>query len=193
MHDITMKEPMSAIDIVLIHHPVLGKKGETISSAVTNLDLHDIARAAKTFGVDNYYIVTPFKDQQVLVQEIIDHWQTGHGAKTNPARRAAFDLVRVASSLEDVIETIETQNNIKPVLFITSAKRHKKSITYPEARKVISLKTQALLLFGTAHGLTQEMTDNADYILPPIGGKTTYNHLSVRSAVSIILDRLLGT
>jgi len=30
------------------------------------------------------------------------------------------------------------------------------------------------------------------YILEPIRGNAKYNHLSVRSAVSIILDRLLG-
>jgi hypothetical protein len=33
---------------------------------------------------------------------------------------------------------------------------------------------------------------HADYILDPLAGAGTYNHLSVRSAVAIILDRLLG-
>ena len=49
-----------------------------------------------------------------------------------------------------------------------------------------------LLLFGTAHGLAPELSETADYTLPPIESTTGYNHLSVRSAVSIILDRLLG-
>ena len=35
------------------------------------------------------------------------------------------------------------------------------------------------------------MKDSSDYVLAPIEGKG-YNHLSVRSAVAIILDRLLG-
>jgi hypothetical protein len=34
--------------------------------------------------------------------------------------------------------------------------------------------------------------EQADYILEPIYGPGEYNHLSVRSAVAIILDRLLG-
>ena len=34
---------------------------------------------------------------------------------------------------------------------------------------------------------------NADGTLPPIAGRTTYNHLSVRSAASVIVDRLLGS
>jgi len=39
--------------------------------------------------------------------------------------------------------------------------------------------------------LTKEVKDDSDYVLAPIEGKG-YNHLSVRSAVAIILDRLLG-
>ncbi len=52
-----------AVNIALIHFPVINKLGETIGSAVTNLDIHDIARAARTFGVDRYYIITPYADQ----------------------------------------------------------------------------------------------------------------------------------
>ena len=33
---------------------------------------------------------------------------------------------------------------------------------------------------------------DCDYILEPVQAGSDYNHLSVRSAVSIILDRLLG-
>ena len=49
-----------------------------------------------------------------------------------------------------------------------------------------------LILFGTGFGLTDEVMDSSYKILEPIRGNTKYNHLSVRSAVSIILDRLLG-
>ncbi len=184
--------PGTAVDIALIHFPVLGKRGETIGSAVTNLDLHDIARAAKTFGVDKYYVVTPYADQKNLVREIIDHWQTGHGATSNPSRRAAFELLSIFHTLEDVVNDIYVRRGKKPALFVTSAKIQEKSITYESARQQISSGEPILLLFGTAHGLAAEITENADYILPPIEGRTGYNHLSVRSAVSIILDRLLS-
>ena len=65
--------------VALIHHPVIDKNGETIASAVTNLDLHDIARACRTYGVKGYYVITPLKDQMVLVNRILDHWGTGVG------------------------------------------------------------------------------------------------------------------
>ena len=49
-----------------------------------------------------------------------------------------------------------------------------------------------LLVFGTGWGLTEEMFDRADFALEPIKGAGDYNHLSVRAAAAIMLDRLLG-
>lgn len=181
-----------AVDIALIHFPVINKSGETIGSAVTNLDIHDIARAARTFGVDEYYIVTPYTDQQELVMEIIEHWQTGHGARYNPARKSALALVRLADCLDDVIDTISDKRGRRPSLVTTSARLQENSITFTDARRRIETGEPILLLFGTAHGLAPEVISKADCTLPPIGGDTGYNHLSVRSAVSIVLDRLLG-
>ena len=180
------------VNIALIHFPVINKLGETIGSAVTNLDIHDIARAARTFGVDKYYIITPYADQKELVGEIIEHWLTGHGAQYNPARKSALSLVRLANSLESVIERIDKKFGRRPLIVTTSARLQENSITFTETRRSIEAGEPVLLLFGTAHGLAPEVINKADYTLPPIGGKTGYNHLSVRSAVSIILDRLLG-
>jgi len=188
-----MKRAQSGLDIVLVHHPVVNKIGELIGSAVTNLDLHDIARAARTYGVDNYYVVTPYADQQQLVDEILEHWKSGHGAQYNPARKEALELIEVADSLEAVIERVTSKRGHKPLLLTTSARMQEKSIAYHEVRAMVGGQKSLLLLFGTAHGLAPEAMEMADFSLVPVGGKTNYNHLSVRSAVSIILDRLLGT
>ncbi len=59
-------------------------------------------------------------------------------------------------------------------------------------RKKLVTGKPYLLLFGTAWGLNQEVFEHVDAVLPPIVGSGVYNHLSVRSAVSIVLDRLLG-
>ncbi len=187
-----MKNSHSGVDLVLVHYPVINKIGETIGSAVTNLDLHDIARASATYGVDNYYIVTPYRDQQQLVGEILEHWQNGHGATYNPARKTALGLVRMAASLDEVITTITQERGERPLLLTTSAKEQKQIVSYACVRKKIAQKQSILLLFGTAHGLAPEVMEMADFSLLPVGGNTGYNHLSVRSAVSIILDRLLS-
>lgn len=187
-----MSDSQSCVDIVLVHYPVVNKIGELIGSAVTNLDLHDIARASATYGVDNYYIVTPYEDQQKLVTEILEHWKTGHGATYNPARKEALAKVILAASLEEVIEQITSRRNTRPLLLTTSAKMQDKTLSYEAAREKIAQKEALLLLFGTAHGLASEVMDMADFSLMPVGGNTNYNHLSVRSAVSIVLDRLLS-
>lgn len=186
-----VQEKKQAVSIALIHYPVLGKKGEVIGSAITNLDLHDIARTAKTYGVDAYYIVTPYADQQELVEEIIDHWQNGHGATYNPARKEAFSLVKLAATLDEVTECIGNGNE-KPMIVTTSAKIQEKCVSYHDARIRVESGEKTLIVFGTAHGIAPEITDKADYTLPAITGQTEYNHLSVRAAVAIICDRLMG-
>jgi hypothetical protein len=49
-----------------------------------------------------------------------------------------------------------------------------------------------LIVLGTGWGLAPEVMERADVILEPVLGPTDYNHLSVRSAAAIILDRLLS-
>lgn len=178
------------VDIALLHHPVIGKKGEIIGSAVTNLDLHDISRTARTYGIGKFFIVTPYEDQQRLVDEILEHWRDGHGSTYNPARKEAFSLVKLAKSLDEVIDVV-TRYQQPPVLVTTSAKTQSGSISYEDSRDRIDRGEQTLLVFGTAHGLAPEITAKADYTLPAITGPTDYNHLSVRAAVAIVCDRLL--
>ena len=57
---------MANLYLALIHYPVINRNGKVIASAITNLDIHDISRISKTFGVNRFYIVTPLKDQQAL-------------------------------------------------------------------------------------------------------------------------------
>lgn len=180
------------VDIALIHYPVINKLGETIGSAVTNLDIHDIARASATYGVDNYFIVTPYEDQHELVTEITAHWQKGYGATYNPSRKRALDMVKLSSSIEDTIEQVTEFRGQQPLLVTTSAIQQSNSLNFSSCRTKIEEGQPLLLLFGTAHGLAPEIMAMADINLPPVRGRTEYNHLSVRSAVSIILDRLLG-
>jgi hypothetical protein len=184
---------MTTLNIALIHHPVVNKKGEVIGSAVTNLDIHDIARTARTYGISRYFISTPYEDQQQLVRELLAHWQTGHGATYNPARKEALSRVQLTDSLDEVIATLTKQYGKRPLVVATSALMRENSLSYDELGQKITQGVPVLLLFGTAHGLAPEILQVTDVTLPPIRGGTDYNHLSVRSAASIIIDRLLGS
>ena len=176
--------------LALIHHPVINRMGEIITSAVTNLDLHDISRAAKTYGVHKVYCVTPLEDQQQLVQRLVEHWTSGYGAEYNPDRREALSLLQVTATLEEVIERVTAIENMAPQLVATSARRQSDVIGCTILRQQLAEGKPQLIMFGTAWGLAPGLLDAADAILKPIEGAGRYNHLSVRSAVAIILDRL---
>lgn len=180
------------LDVALVHYPVCNRNGEVIGSAVTNLDLHDIARAGRTFGVDSYYIITPFADQQQLVREIVDHWVTGYGAGRNPARREALNLISLCPDLAGLYATVTDKWGVRPTVLATSAQVNERTVDYASVRARIKDGEPILLLFGTGWGLTREALAEVDGLLPPLKGGGEYNHLSVRSAAAIVLDRLLG-
>jgi hypothetical protein len=181
------------VDLALIHYPVVNKNQETIGSAVTNLDLHDIARAAKTYGVDSFYVVTPYEDQQELFRELLDHWLTGHGAKYNSKRGEALSLVQICDDYNQLFERVTEKWQERPTVLATCAQEKHPSIwPYSVVRQKVFDGERFLILFGTAWGLAKEVIDAGDGILPPICGLGDYNHLSVRSAAAIVLDRLLG-
>jgi len=180
------------VAVVLLHYPVYDRNRRTVASAITNLDLHDIARAVRTFGLSRYYVVTPAVEQQRLAGQIIGHWRHGYGATYNPKRKAALDLVMVKCTLDDVVHDVETEYGALPRLVATGAAAAA-TITYSGFREQLGASTTPhLLLFGTGWGLADEVMATADVILPPVRGTGEYNHLSVRSAVAIILDRLFG-
>jgi len=179
--------------VALVHYPVYNKHREVVTTAVMNLDIHDIARSSRTFGADRYYIVTPVEEQQKLVQKILLHWQSGWGAAYNPKRKAALDIVSILPSVSDALEDMETRGGRKPKVVVTGASTHSNSISSAEFTQEMREGNQSfLLLFGTGWGMTEELFDSADYVLEPIMGVGAYNHLSVRSAVSIYMDRLFG-
>ncbi len=180
------------LDVALVHYPVVNRNDEIIGSAVTNLDLHDIARACRTYGVANYWVVTPDRRQQELASQIIGHWTKGYGGSVNPDRAGALSLVRICSSIEEVITSMPSKEGSKPMVIATSAAAQRQGISYRALQQKLAARTPVLLLFGTAWGLAPSVMEQVDATLPAITGPGEFNHLSVRSAASIILDRLTG-
>jgi tRNA (guanine37-N1)-methyltransferase len=182
----------SGLDLALVHYPVCSKNQEIIGSAVTNLDLHDIARAGRTFGVGTFYVVTPFADQQQLVGELLAHWLRGPGARANPLRKEALEIIRVCEDLEMVFSLAGAARRQRPTVLATCARPQAKKWSFAETRRGLESGDSFLVLFGTAWGLAPEVLAQVDGVLEPISGSGSYNHLSVRSAAAIVLDRLLG-
>ena len=187
------KVDYSNIHLALIHFPVYNKIGEVVVSSVTTLDVHDVSRVCRTYGAGNFYVVTPLKTQQELVERMVGHWMTGHGAEYNPTRKDALQQTKVIKSLDEVINELTEQSGEKPCVVVTSAKEVPNSIGYKSLREKLNKDGgPVLLVFGTGWGLEKNLIKNADYVLEPIKGNSGFNHLPVRGAIAIILDRLLG-
>lgn len=183
---------MDNLYTALVHYPVVNKQNKTIGSALTTIDMHDIARASMTFGVKAFYVITPFQDQADLAEEVIRHWTLGEGSRLNPSRKQALELVRVTDTFENAVKQIQTEQNRPVKTIATSARIHKKTVSTHALKQNMDPDTSYVLVFGTAWGLTEELMEKCDMQLDPIFGTGEYNHLSVRSAVSIYLDRLIN-
>ncbi len=185
--------------IALVHHPVLLKDHVTGTSSLTNLDVHDIARISRTYGLGGVYVVTPLDDQKKLLETLLTHWTQGPGAAANPDRAEALSLVRHAVSLDDAVNDLNARCGTPALLAGTSARplldkkgREQKAATpFHTVRRELEDRP-VLLVLGTGHGLARDVLERCDVILPPLRWLDAYNHLPVRAAAAILLDRLLG-
>lgn len=183
---------MSELSIALVHHPVVDRQGQPITTALTSIDLHDMARSAKTYGVRKVFVVHPVAAQRELAEKVKAHWVRGSGARRIPTREAAMSLLEIVPSLDDAYAELGGREAVD--VYVTAARiEEPTTIGYAEARARIAGGRPALILFGTGWGLAPSVLEEADLRLSPIRGVgSDYNHLSVRAACAIVLDRLLG-
>ena len=182
---------MPPVYAALVHYPVLDRAGRVIAAALTNLDLHDLARLGRTYGLAGIFVVTPLSDQQEFAHRIVGHWTTGPGADCNPDRRTAMQLVQVVGTIADAAAAVAAREGRRPHLTASGARAQPGALR-PAAWRDRCGNTPQLLLFGTAWGLAPEVFAAADHAVEPIAGAAGYNHLSVRCAAAILIDRLLG-
>ena len=188
-----MSEAYKDFYIALLHYPVVDKNKQTITASVTNLDLHDIARSAATFGVKRYFVVHPSGDEQALNRRIVHHWRSGYGERSHPTRKEALEIIELVNDFDEVLKRIQELSQETPLKIGTSARKTGSNLLKIEDFLPKLNKQPAVLVFGTGYGLSAEWNKTLDFFLPPIQGPTDYNHLSVRSAVAIYLDRLFAT
>jgi len=178
------------VALALVHSPVVDRNRRVVTSAVTNLDLHDLARTARTYGAGRLFLVTPEESQQRLAERILRHWRVGFGAAYNPDRAEALRLVEVAADLESAIARWQDLccSPIQPLL---TGARVKNGLSLAAARRRLENRP-ALLVLGTGWGLAPALFERGWPALEPLQGSGDYNHLPVRAAAAIILDRLCG-
>ncbi len=180
--------------LVLMHGEVLVKNGDVGTTSIGSLNFHDICRAARTYGIKKVFIVTPLEDQHQIIATFLHFWNGTSGQSYNAARSSAISLLVPLRSFDEVKKAIAQEEGVDPLILTTSAKvyEHAPSIDYQSQNQVWDQKKPILLVFGTGQGLAPHIMDQSSYILKPVFGMTDFNHLSVRSAIAIILDRWLG-
>jgi len=201
-HMITLKEREIAASyipphyVALVHGDVLiGPDQGVGATSVTSIDIHDIARSCATYGIAGYFIVTPLCDQQKIVRKLLNFWCSDHGIAYNKNRHKAISLVVVQDTIEQVIAAIKEKEGVEPLVVVTSASQgqdHASFVTFYDQHRVWESGRPVLLVFGTGKGLQGSFLKKSDFQLVPIEGFTQFNHLSVRSAAAIVLDRWLG-
>ena len=181
--------------IGLVHYPILDRKKNTVATNITHFDIHDIARASKVYGVERYYLIHPIPEQLMFVERVIEHWRVGEGSRYNTSRGIALEVVRTAPHLQKALADWCPQDS--PLVIGTHARPVEGAQFYSVNKLRYTLweeKKPVFLVFGTGYGLTDDFMRGLDGVLESIRSAPpdTFRHLSVRSAVSIYLDRLMG-
>ncbi|MDB4956103.1 MAG: tRNA (guanine-N1)-methyltransferase [Myxococcales bacterium] len=193
--DLKLLPPLRArTHVALVHHPVVDRTGTVITTALTNLDIHDLARSAMTYGLAGYHIVTPVTSQRDKAEHIAKMWMADEQGEH---RAKALQLIRVADSIETVIAELSAAYGQTPTVVATSARETSFSSAARRTSEALIAETTTdpaplLILLGTGWGLAEALIPSVSRVLAPIEGASEWNHLSVRSAAAVIFDRLFG-
>ncbi len=188
--------------LCLLHSPVLDRAGKPGTVSLTNLDIHDMCRVSRSYELAGALFATPLQDQRELGERLLAHWTSGAGSRANPDRASALRLGRMVADLDEAVAWVAGETGLPPKLAATSARSHWRpkrgarqrplAFTPPATVRRWLAEGPVLLVLGTGHGLAPEILARADAVLTPVRGFSAYNHLPVRSAAAILVDRLLG-
>ncbi len=186
---------MGNLYIGLLHYPMRNRRGEIVTTAMTSMDVHDIARTARTYGALQYYVITPMKTQREIARKLRGYWTEEERTRENSNRGEALELVSVLDKLDEGILDITDREEREPLLVGTSARELPEArMSYGEAKRNLDERPRPMfVLFGTGWGMADQLIEKLDFLLPPIEGTDEFNHLSVRAAIAITLDRLRGS
>ncbi len=190
LRGLSRNRPGRNLYCALVHYPVVLKEKNSGATSLTNLDIHDIGRSSCTYGLGGFYVTTPLEDQRRILDTLLRHWTLGPGSRSNPDRAEALGRIKGVDDVRAAIEDIARRTGQVPYVVGTSANGAGNAT--PASVRAMLEERPVLLVFGTGHGLAPEVLEGCDAILRPLRWMDGYNHLSVRAAAAIIMDRLLG-
>ncbi len=175
--------------LALVHAPVRNRAGEEIAASVNEYDWFDASRLALSYPVRRLFLVQPVAAQQAVARRLIAH---GLAPDRDVEQQGVFDRAALVDSIEAAVAAVAAEAGRPPLVVATTARPTPGAWTHAALRARIAAGDPVLVLFGKAWGLAERVIEAADARLEPVEGGTGFNHLSVRSAMAIIVDRLLA-
>lgn len=172
-----------------MHHPVRDRRGDVITATIDHFDVFDASRLSLTYPVAGVFVVNPEPSQRDLAERVIAYGTDPHRSED---RRGCLHKTRWAPDIAAAREAVLAETGRAPRTISTSAQASPDAVGFAAVRAAIATGAPHLLLVGKASGLTDDALAAADLRLAPIDAGTGYNHLSVRSALAILIDRLLS-
>ena len=179
------------LSFCLCHYPVWTDGEKSGCSSLTNLDIHDIGRISRCYGLGPFFVLHPLDDQRKILNEILSHWLTRSGGYED--RKKALNLVHAVQNFEEISKFFMQYHGQEPYWFVSSASWPEKNgecVSISEARKICG-QGPAVICLGTARGLDVNKLPFKFMRLAPIRFLDE-NHLPVRAAAAIMADRILG-
>ena len=128
---------MPDLSVVLLHDKMVDKPGNIVTTSLTAIDVHDIARSCRTYGVNNLFISHPAPTIRKLARTLKDFWEEGYGSTYNPNRKEALEIVELVADLDEAIQKIDLRTKKLPKLVATSARPGGKRIDFPQFSELL--------------------------------------------------------
>ena len=113
---------MANLNVILLHDNMVDKQKNIVTTSLTMIDLHDIARSARTYGVNNTFVCHSSPSLRKLASTLKAHWMTGFGEKYNGNRKDALTKVHIVREIDEAITILDEQYGTLPKLIASSAR-----------------------------------------------------------------------
>lgn len=183
------------LSFCLCHFPVRLERHRIGSSSLTNLDIHDIARISRGYGMGPFYVLLALQEQMDILNNILSHWHKAANPEVHVDRQQALAQVSPVQNFTELEEKACAYYGVRPTFIATSAnwpeEKNMGQALSPADVRGICRNYPVIILLGTARGLDLKALAIDFRLLRPLRFLDE-NHLSVRSAAAIIADRILG-
>lgn len=183
------------LSFCLCHFPVHLEKGRIGSSSLTNLDVHDISRISRSYGMGPFFVLLAMQEQLDILEDILRHWRNAANPESHADRKKALELICPVRNFTELEAKAYEYFGCKAQFIASSAawpdKKSSIPLLSPEELRSLCEKGPAIILLGTARGLDLKSLPFSFQLLRPLRFLDE-NHLSVRAAAAIMADRILG-